>query len=150
MSMAIMTTTNIHLFQSEWRHLYMSTQMSHLCRTLQKGICPWHIHRTLSVLKILVDGDLSYSNLRSCIFKHSYLTNLSVTLEDVVIAVAENLPQALETSKPQHLWVSTIQAALKDLLEVFTDKAHKYIDDPAIHTSPSGAYGISKGASHSP
>jgi hypothetical protein len=47
-------------------------------------------------------------------FKHKYLTNPSVTPEDLVIAAAENLTQALETSIPQHLCASTIQA-LKDL-----------------------------------
>jgi hypothetical protein len=57
-------------------------------------------------------------------FKHKYLTNPSVTPEDLVIFAAENLAQALETSIPQHLQVSTIQA-LKDLSEVFTDTSHK-------------------------
>jgi hypothetical protein len=65
-------------------------------------------------------------------FKHKYLTNPSITPEDLVIAVAENLTQALETSTPQHLRVSTIQA-LKDLSEVFTDSALKYSNDPAFH-----------------
>jgi hypothetical protein len=46
-------------------------------------------------------------------FKHKYLTNLSVTPEDLVIAATENLTQALETSIPQHLRVSTIQALIK-------------------------------------
>jgi hypothetical protein len=58
-------------------------------------------------------------------FKHKYLTNPSVTPEDLVIAAAENLTQALETSIPQLLQVSTIQA-LKDLSGMFTDASHKY------------------------
>jgi hypothetical protein len=70
--------------------------------------------------------------LGAVFFKNKYLTNPSVTPEDLVIATAKNLTQALETSIPQYLWVSTIQA-LKDHLEVFTDAAHKYSDDPAIH-----------------
>jgi hypothetical protein len=65
-------------------------------------------------------------------FKHKYLTNPSVTPEDLVITAAENLTQALETSIPQHLQVFTIQA-LKDLSEVFTDTSHKYSNDPTIH-----------------
>ncbi len=65
-------------------------------------------------------------------FKHKYLTSPSVTLADLVIAAAENLTQAHETSIPQCLWVSTIQA-LKDLSEVFTDAAHKYSNGPTIH-----------------
>jgi hypothetical protein len=43
-------------------------------------------------------------------FKHKYLTNPLVTPENLVIAAAENLTQALKTSIPQHLQVSTIQA----------------------------------------
>jgi hypothetical protein len=80
-----------------------TTQMSNLHRTLQKGICLWQSHRTLPVLEILVNGNPSYSNLRRCVFKHKYLTNLLVTPEDLVIATAKNLAQALETSIPQHL-----------------------------------------------
>ncbi len=68
-------------------------------------------------------------------FKHKYLKNPSVTQEDLVIAAAENLVQALETSIPQQLSNSTIQA-LKDLLEVFTDAAHKYTDDPVFPMRP--------------
>jgi hypothetical protein len=41
-------------------------------------------------------------------FKRKYLTNPLVTPEDLVIAAAENLTQALKTSIPQHLQVSTI------------------------------------------
>jgi hypothetical protein len=65
-------------------------------------------------------------------FKHKYLTNPSVTPEDVVIAVAENLARALDTTIPQHLRISTIQA-LKKPSEVFTNPSHKYNNDPAIH-----------------
>jgi hypothetical protein len=65
-------------------------------------------------------------------FKHKYLTNQLVTPEDLVIATAENLTQALKTSIPQHLQVSTMQA-LKDLSEVFTDASHKYSSNPTIH-----------------
>jgi hypothetical protein len=65
-------------------------------------------------------------------FKHKYLTNPSVTPEDLVIAAAENLTQALKTSIPQPLQVSTIQV-LKDLSEVFTDASHKYSSNPTIH-----------------
>jgi hypothetical protein len=43
--------------------------MSNLCRTLQKGVCPWHIHRTLSVLEILIDGNPSYLNLSCSVFQ---------------------------------------------------------------------------------
>ncbi len=39
------------------------TQMLHLCRTQQKGICPLHIYGTLLVLEILVDNNPSYLNL---------------------------------------------------------------------------------------
>jgi hypothetical protein len=70
--------------------------------------------------------------LGATFFKHKYLTNPSVTPEDLVITMAENLAQALETSIPHHLQVSTIQA-LKDLSEVFLDVSHKYSDDLAIH-----------------
>jgi hypothetical protein len=71
--------------------------------------------------------------LVATVFKHKYLNlNPLVTPEDLVIAAAENLARALETSIPQHLRVSTIQA-LKDLLEVFMDKTHKYSNNPAIH-----------------
>jgi hypothetical protein len=65
-------------------------------------------------------------------FKHKYLTSQSVAHENLVIPVAKNLAQVLETSISQHLQVTTIQA-LKDLSEVFTDASHKYSDDPAIH-----------------
>jgi hypothetical protein len=65
-------------------------------------------------------------------FKHKYLTNPLVTPKDLVIAAAENLTQALETSIPQHLQVSTIQA-LKDLSEVLADSSHKYSNNPTIH-----------------
>jgi hypothetical protein len=65
-------------------------------------------------------------------FKHKYLTNPLVTPEDLVVAAAKNLAQALKTSIPQHLQVSTIQA-LKDLSEVFTDASHKYRNDSTIH-----------------
>jgi hypothetical protein len=65
-------------------------------------------------------------------FKHKYLSNPSVTPEHLVIAVAENLTRALETSIPQHLQVSTIQA-LKNLSEVLTDASHKYSSNPTIH-----------------
>jgi hypothetical protein len=71
--------------------------------------------------------------LGAAFFKHKYLTNPSVTPKDLVITAAENLTQAFETSIPQHLQVSTIQA-LKDLSEVFTDASHKYSNDPTIHT----------------
>jgi hypothetical protein len=36
-------------------------------------------------------------------FKHKYLTNPLVTPEDLVIAMAKNLAQALKISIPQHL-----------------------------------------------
>jgi hypothetical protein len=65
-------------------------------------------------------------------FKHKYLTNPSITPEDLVIAVAENLTQALKTSIPQHLQVSTTQA-LNDLSEVCSDASHKYSSNPTIH-----------------
>jgi hypothetical protein len=70
--------------------------------------------------------------LGAAFFKHKYLTNPSVTPEDLVIDAAKYLARSLETSIPQHLQVSTIQA-LKDLLEVFRDTSHKYSGDPAIH-----------------
>jgi hypothetical protein len=41
----------------------------HLCRTLKKGVYPWHIHQTLSVLEILVDGNPGNSNLGCRIFQ---------------------------------------------------------------------------------
>jgi hypothetical protein len=90
--------------------------------------------------------------LGAVFFKHKYLTNPSVTPEDLVIAAAKNLAQALKTSIPQHLQVSTIQA-IQDLSEVFTDAFHKYSNDPTSHmpdTPPLGAYGVSKGVTHSP
>ncbi len=65
-------------------------------------------------------------------FKHKYLTNPLVTPADSVIPAAKNLAQSLETSIPQHLQVSTIQA-FQDLSEVFTDASHKYSNDPATH-----------------
>jgi hypothetical protein len=46
-----------------------TTQMFDLCRTLQKGVCPWHVHQTLLVLEILVNGNPSYWNLGRCIFQ---------------------------------------------------------------------------------
>jgi hypothetical protein len=46
-----------------------TTQMSNLCRTLQKGVCPWHVHQTLSVLEILVKGNPSYANLGCHVFQ---------------------------------------------------------------------------------
>jgi hypothetical protein len=46
-----------------------TTHMSNLHRTLQRGVCPWHIHQTLSVLEILVNSNLSYSNLRRHVFQ---------------------------------------------------------------------------------
>jgi hypothetical protein len=46
-----------------------TTQTSNLHRTLQKGICPWHVHRTLSVLEILVNSNPSYLNLKRRIFQ---------------------------------------------------------------------------------
>jgi hypothetical protein len=97
--------------------------MLHLCRTLQKGICPWHIHQTLSQATQI---------LGAAFFKHKYLTNLSVTPENLVIAAAKTFACALKTSIHQHLQVSTIQA-LKDLSEVFTDASHKYRCNPTIH-----------------
>ncbi len=56
-------------------------------------------------------------------FKHKYLTNLLFTPEDLVVTTAKNLAQALVTSIPQHLRISTIQA-LKDLSEVFAGATH--------------------------
>jgi hypothetical protein len=76
--------------------------------------------------------------LGAAFFKHKYLTNLSATPDDLVIVMVENLPRALETSIPQHLCNPTIQA-LKDLSEVFTDVAHKYSNNPAMHTILPGA-----------
>jgi hypothetical protein len=104
----------------------------HLRRTLQKSICPWHVHQTLTVMEILVEANPNYSNHGSHVIKYKNLTNPSFTPEDLVITTAEYHTRALETSIPQHLWVSTIQA-LKDLLEVFMDAAHKYSNNPAIH-----------------
>jgi hypothetical protein len=69
--------------------------------------------------------------LGAVFFKHKYLTHLLAIPEDLVIAVAKNLAQALETSAPQHLQVSTIQAT-KDLSKMFTGASHKYSNDPAI------------------
>ena len=45
------------------------TQTANLCRTLKKGVCPWHVHRTQLVLKIQVNCNPSYSNLGRCIFQ---------------------------------------------------------------------------------
>jgi hypothetical protein len=70
--------------------------------------------------------------LGTAFFKHTYPTNPLVTPEDLLIAAAEHLTWALETSIPPHLRVSTTQA-LKDLSEVFTDAAHKYSNYPTIH-----------------
>jgi hypothetical protein len=56
------------------------------------------------VLEILVNGNTQATRvLGAAFFKHKYLTNPSVTPGDLVIAVAENLAQALKTSIPQHL-----------------------------------------------
>jgi hypothetical protein len=46
-----------------------TTQTLNLCRTLQKGVCLWHVHQTLSVLEILINGNPHYLNLRRCIFQ---------------------------------------------------------------------------------
>ncbi len=71
MSMAITTTTNIHSFQSGWRPLYMinHTNVESMQNTATKGICPWHIQQTLTVLEILVKGNPGYSNLGCRIFQ---------------------------------------------------------------------------------
>jgi hypothetical protein len=44
-------------------------QTLNLRKTLQKGICPWHVHQTLLVLDILVNGNPSYMNLRLRVFQ---------------------------------------------------------------------------------
>jgi hypothetical protein len=46
-----------------------TTPTTNLCRTLQKGGCPWHIHQMLSVSEILVNGNPSYLNLGRPIFQ---------------------------------------------------------------------------------
>jgi hypothetical protein len=46
--------------------------------------------------------------LGAVFFKHKYLTNPSVTPEDLDIPATKNLARALETSIPQYLQVSTI------------------------------------------
>jgi hypothetical protein len=101
------------------------------------------------VLEILINGNQATRISGAAFFKRKYLTNPLVAPEDLVIASAKNLAQALKISIPKHLRVLTIQA-LKDLLEVFTDAAYKDFDDPAIHMPNAGAYGISKGDSHIP
>ncbi len=59
-------------------------------------------------------------------FKHKYIINPAVTPEDLVIAVAANLLQALATNMPQHLRQrqSTIQA-LADQQDIFSHAANK-------------------------
>jgi hypothetical protein len=74
--------------------------MPNLCRTLQKNVCTQHIHLTLLVLEILVNCNQATRISGAAFFKHKYLTNPPVTPEDLVIAAAENLTQALETSIP--------------------------------------------------
>ncbi len=68
-------------------------------------------------------------------FKHKYITNPAVTLEDLVIAAAANLSKALATNMPHHLRQSSIQA-LADLQDVFSHAANKYDDDPTTHHIP--------------
>jgi hypothetical protein len=70
--------------------------------------------------------------LGAAFFKHKFPSNPLVTPEDLVVATAKNLAQALETSTPQHLQVSTIQA-LKDISEGIMDASHKCNNDPAIY-----------------
>ncbi len=68
-------------------------------------------------------------------FKHKYITNPAVTLEDLVIAAAANLSWALATNMPQQLPQSSIQA-LADLQDVFSRAANKYNDNPPMHHIP--------------
>jgi hypothetical protein len=49
--------------------------------------------------------------LGATFFKHKYLSNLMPTPEDLVIAMGANLARALETTIPQQLGVSAIQAS---------------------------------------
>ncbi len=109
-----------------------TTQTSNLWRTLQKafvlGTSTKHFwcweFRSTATQATWISGAM--------FFKHKYLTNTSVTPEDLVIPAATNLAWALETSIPQYLRVSTIQA-LKDLSAVFMVASHKYSNDTTIH-----------------
>jgi hypothetical protein len=88
--------------------------MPNQCRTLQNGVCPWHIHGALLLVEFWLMATWATQILGAAFFKHKYLTNLMATLEDLVIAMAANLSQALETTIPQQLNISAIQA-LNDL-----------------------------------
>jgi hypothetical protein len=70
--------------------------------------------------------------LSAAFFKHNYLTNLTVTPEDRVIAAAGALAQGLGNQMPPHMHKSTIQA-LSDLQDVFQQAAINYNADSATH-----------------
>jgi hypothetical protein len=65
-------------------------------------------------------------------FKHKYLTNLTVTPKDQVIAVAACLKLAFATNIPQHLHKSSIQA-LNILQSIFHEATNRYNDNPTTH-----------------
>jgi hypothetical protein len=133
-SMAPMTTTNIHSFQSGWRPLYTihHTNVKPMQNSAKKALVLGTSTKHYWCWKFWSTATQATQISGAAFFKHKYLTNLSVTPEDLIIAVAENLTRAFKTSIPQHLRVFTIQA-LKELMEVFTDAPHKYSSNPTIH-----------------
>jgi hypothetical protein len=98
-------------------------QTPHLRRTLHKSICPEHVHRTLSMLEVLDPHNTRHAHLRAAFFKHKYLTNPLVTLEDQVIVAAARLTDTLQGIKSPQLHTSTLQA-LGDLRDVFYEAAN--------------------------
>jgi hypothetical protein len=70
--------------------------------------------------------------LGAAFFKHKYLSNLSATPKDLVIAAAANLAKALETTISIDLRNSSMQA-LTDLSALFSEAALHYNNDPDTH-----------------
>jgi hypothetical protein len=94
--------------------------MPHLCRTLHQSFCPGHVHQTW---KFWTPTTHATCISRAAFFKHKYLTNPSVTLEDQVIAAAARLTNALQGINQPQLNTSTLQA-LADLRDVFYKAAN--------------------------
>jgi hypothetical protein len=81
-------------------------------------------------------------------FKHKYLTNLSVTPEDQVIAAAAHLTDTLQGIKSPQLHTSTLQA-LSDLHDVFYEATNATNAPPSLQrTPPQGRWHLYHHATH--
>jgi hypothetical protein len=136
-SMDSATTTSTRSYRLEWRHLSTTnpTYNEHMLNTAEKRLSSAH---PPSIIDAGSFGQMTHCQ-PMCWERHSSSTNTStnpaVTLEDLIIAAAANLLQALATNMPQHLRQSIIQA-LADLQDIFSHAASKYNDNPTMHHIP--------------